>query len=226
MEILNNIPVEFDLAKLLEQSHIDKNSEDAKHFEQLLEQAKRVAQPKAIYKVAYIENKGENTVNIDGVIFTSKVLRVNLDKIERVFPYVTTCGPELDKIDTAGNFMAPYWLDEIKGAALSMSGAYLHEHIQKQYKPGEMSSMAPGSGAVDIWPIEQQKQLFSLFGDVESLIDVRLTDSCLMIPNKSLSGMYFPTAIRFESCRLCARKKCQGRNAPYDPELVKKYRDE
>ena len=83
--------------------------------------------------------------------------------------------------------------------------------------------MAPGSGAADVWPITQQKELFSIFGSVENLIGVRLTDTCLMIPIKSVSGIFFQTETTFETCQLCSRETCIGRRAPYDPDLVKKY---
>ncbi len=89
--------------------------------------------------------------------------------------------------------------------------------------------MAPGAGAGDDWPITQQKELFSLFGGrekVEELIGVRLTDSFLMVPIKSVSGIFFPTEIRFESCQICPREQCIGRRAAYDPEVVKKYQPE
>ena len=48
--------------------------------------------------------------------------------------------------------------------------------------------MSPGASEKYVWPIEQQKELFSLFEYVEKLIGVKLTDSYLMIPNKSVSG--------------------------------------
>lgn len=88
-----------------------------------------------------------------------------------------------------------------------------------------MARMAPGSGAANVWPLTQQKPLFSLFGDVEELIGVRLTDRCLMIPIKSVSGIFFPNADKFESCQLCQREQCQGRRAPYSEELVRKYEE-
>ena len=59
--------------------------------------------------------------------------------------------------------------------------------------------------------------------DVEKLIGVRLTDSFLMVPMKSISGILFPTEVRFESCQLCPRKDCPGRRAPYDQALWSKY---
>ncbi len=52
-----------------------------------------------------------------------------------------------------------------------------------------------------------------------------MTDSCLMIPIKSVSGIFFPNADKFESCQLCEREHCQGRRAPYSEELVRKYEE-
>lgn len=89
-----------------------------------------------------------------------------------------------------------------------------------------MSRMAPGSGAADVWPITQQKELFSIFGNVENLIGVRLTDTCLMIPIKSVSGIFFQTETTFETCQLCPREACVGRRVSYDPDLVKKYSEQ
>jgi hypothetical protein len=48
---------------------------------------------------------------------------------------------------------------------------------------------------------------------------VTLTDSFLMVPTKSVSGIVFPTEVSFESCRLCPRSDCPGRRAKYDPNL-------
>jgi len=81
--------------------------------------------------------------------------------------------------------------------------------------------MAPGS-LVD-WPIEEQAPLFKLLGDVENSIGVKLTDSLLMLPAKSISGIYFPTEVSFFSCQLCPRQRCESRKAKYDPGLAEQY---
>ncbi len=86
--------------------------------------------------------------------------------------------------------------------------------------------MEPGSGAADVWPITQQKELFSIFGNVEDLIGVRLTHNYLMIPIKSVSGILFQTETTFETCQLCPREACIGRRAEYAPDLVRKYKEE
>ena len=109
---------------------------------------------------------------------------------------------------------------------LGFSRGYLNEYLLQKYKIGKTASMQPGSGDTTVWPIEQQKELFSIFGDVERLIGVRLTDSFLMQPNKSVSGIIFPTEIDFKSCQLCHRESCQGRSAPFDKDLWESMRDD
>jgi len=45
-----------------------------------------------------------------------------------------------------------------------------------------------------------------------------------MIPNKTTSGIRFPTEERFESCQLCPRETCPGRRAAFEPDLyARKY---
>ncbi len=227
MEILDNIPFELNTDSLLSYLHIDEESEDARDIQDLVKTISVVANPKAIYQVSYIQSKDYDTVKIGGVTFSSRVLRVNLDKVERVFPYIATCGRELDEIiSPSDDFIKQFWLDSIKGLILETGVKYLKGYLKREYALGDTSSMAPGAGGQDLWPIEQQKQLFSLFGNVEDLIGVRLTDSFLMIPNKSVSGISFPTKIRFESCQLCARKICAQRRAPYDKKSLESYYNE
>ena len=47
------------------------------------------------------------------------------------------------------------------------------KRVEARYEPGKLSSMSPGS--LEDWPISQQRPLFSLFGDVEAKIGVKLT---------------------------------------------------
>jgi len=229
MEVLNDIPINLDTEAVLRRIRLrNKNESVIKHLEELVELARPIARPKAIYEVSYVENKNEDTLDIGGVRFTSRVLRVNLDKVERVFPYVITCGRELDEITfPSDEFIKSFYMDQIKETVLFLARKYLENCLKRNYALGQMSRMAPGAGSAEDWPIAQQEGLFAIFGGrekVEELIGVRLTDKCMMVPIKSVSGIFFPTEIRFEACQLCPREGCIGRRAPYDPELVKKYR--
>lgn len=225
MEVLSDIPFELDMEGLLSSVHVANDTDDARDIERLMQAVLPVARPKAAYRVCYVRHRDDEAVAIDGIVFTSRVLRVNLEKVERVFPYVCTCGRELHKADVppAGGALVGFWLDTIKEMALRAAGSYLKSHLRDEYAIRNLSSMNPGAGAQAMWPIEQQRELFSLLGDVESAVGVRLTDSCLMIPNKSISGICFPTEVTFHACRLCPRERCPGRTAPYDRASAESY---
>ena len=81
--------------------------------------------------------------------------------------------------------------------------------------------MSPGS--LPDWPIEEQKKLFALLGDVQGVLGVRLNESLLMLPRKSVSGLFFPTEISFYSCQLCPRSNCEARKAAYNEDKAKEY---
>jgi len=227
MEIIDAIPFDLDVEVLLSRLHIAKGSQDEKDVQKLVDRVAPFIRPKAVYKVAYIDGRGSDTVVIAGVTFRSRILQVNLQSVEKVFPYIATCGRELDEIDLPNDdFLMPFYLDTIKGMALDTSLDYLCTFLKHKYRLGQTSSMNPGSATEEVWPIEQQRELFSLFGDVENLIGVRLTDSYLMIPNKSVSGIYFANEKSFSSCQVCPREGCRGRKAPYDATLLQEYQTE
>ena len=224
MEVLDQMPFELDTDALLDRLHVSKGSSDEKEVLALAEAAAPIAKPKALYRVSYIDSKGDDQVVIDGVTFTSRVLRVNLEEVERVFPHIATCGTELNELTVpGGDFLQEFWLDTIKEMALGASLSFLNEHVKEKYATGKMSKMSPGAGAHDVWRIEQQRGLFSLLDDVEAAVGVRLTESCLMVPNKSVSGIFYPAEVTFKACQLCPREVCDRRAAPYDPALVESY---
>ncbi len=218
MEMLTEIPVDFDSARLLTELHIQPDSEDAADFAELLDRVRGLVCPKAVFDICYIEDRTADTVTVSGVTFSSRVLQVNLEKVHRVFPFVATCGREFDAVPGVdGDPLREYWLDHLRIIALRAASARVREQVEAKYQPGQLSSMAPGS--LKDWPITQQTQLFSLLGDVAGAIGVELTESFLMVPMKSVSGVYFPTETTFHSCSLCPRKDCPGRSAPYDEHL-------
>ncbi|KPK78766.1 MAG: hypothetical protein AMJ89_00515 [candidate division Zixibacteria bacterium SM23_73] len=223
MEILDDIPMHLDINEVSKKLHLAKKKGYSNTARELVELASSVIRPKVIYEVSYVGNKNEDTVDIGNVKFTSHVLRVNLDKIGKVFPYVVTIGKELeDNAASFDNLLKAYCLDEIGNMLVELGMEYLEDYLKRRYKLEQLSNISPGS--LEDWPITQQKQLFSIFGNVEDLIGVKLTDSSLMIPKKSVSGIFFPTHVKFYSCQLCPRENCKERAAPYDKNLAESYR--
>ena len=222
--VLDNIPFEINMAALQQRLHVREGSEDAEELQTLVGQALAIGRPRALTGVAYLDTRTDEGVIIDGVAMASRVLRVNLDKAHRVFPYVCTCGMELQTwSDGLEDLLHHFWAEAIKEAALGCATRAVDRYVTDTFQPGKTARMSPGSLAD--WPLPQQRPLFALLGNPQAAIGVQLTDSCLMVPNKSVSGIRFPTEESFESCQLCPRDGCPGRRAPYDRELYdKKYR--
>lgn len=181
--------------------------------------AKRIACPKAVYRICAVDNIVDERVCIEGKVFESAMLARNLDGIHRVFAYVVTCGREVD--DWSHRETDPIvgvWLDMIKEMLLSDARRQFWEHICKAHKISSLSSMSPGSGNLDTWPICQQQMLFDLIGDVPAATGAVLTDSFLMLPTKTVSGVLYHTDQTFVTCSVCRRINCIGRKAPYTGE--------
>jgi hypothetical protein len=185
---------------------------------QLVAESELVGKPKGLYRPAYIDAKGEDYVEVEGKRFISRVMRVNLEQAHRVFLYVATCGTELEQwSNTLSDPLYQFWADAIKIEALTIAFDTMNKHLVKTLHPGKSATMSPGS--LSDWPISEQEKLFALLGDTQNTIGVQLTESMLMVPTKSISGIRFPTEVDFESCQLCPREVCSGRRAPYDAEL-------
>lgn len=219
--ILDNIPFQIDLPSLIRRLHIKNGSQQVRELQRLAQEAQAVARPKVVYKEAYVEARGNDYVAIGNKILKSRVLRVNLEGVHRVFPFLATCGTELDgwsgRID---DLLQHFWVDTLKEMALEAAEQALNEHLEKNYALEQTSTMNPGS--LEDWPLSEQRPLFDLLGNPQVSIGVRLTESFLMVPLKSLSGIRFPSEEGFESCQLCRRENCPGRKAVYDKELYER----
>ena len=222
--VLDEIPFEPDVERLLRALHLSPASEDAARVEELVQEARQVARPKAMYREAYVEARGDDLVVLDGVRLTSRVLSVNLAKAYRAFPWLATCGRELEAwSQRMGDMLERYWAGAIMEAAMRAAIRALEAALKERYALGRSATMNPGSLAD--WPLQEQAQLFALLGDPREAIGVELSDSFLMTPIKSTSGLRFPTETSFENCQLCPRPQCPGRRAPYDRELYeRRYR--
>lgn len=181
----------------------------------LLDEAVEIAQPKAIYKVAQVEDRAKDSVTIDGHLFKSRLLRAHLEDVHRVFPYIATCGRELYEWQMSlEDPLDQYYVDAISSFALKSVRDALLTHLETTYKLGQTAEMTPGS--LDDLPLEAQPPLFSLLGNPEKSIGVELLESLLMVPGQTVSGIRFQSESSFESCQLCEMEDCPNRKAPFD----------
>ncbi len=215
--LLTDIPFAPDQDVLTRTLRI-RNPADARALERLCAEAASVARPKAAYRPALITQRDDTQVVIDGVALESRVLSTNLRDVHRVFLFLATCGTELDAwAHSLEDMVHQFWAEEIKAQALQAALRALNARIEADYHPGKTATMNPGSLAD--WPLPQQRPLFQLMGDAAERLGISLSDSYLMTPNKSVSGIRFATESGFESCQLCPMPDCPGRRAPYDADL-------
>ncbi|HQI00214.1 MAG TPA: vitamin B12 dependent methionine synthase [Deltaproteobacteria bacterium] len=216
--ILDRIPFEIDGDGLAELLKIKPGSRNHIEFLPILEEARAIAGPKAVFAVASASLTGNDAVDIGGVRFTSRLLHANLEKAGVVYPFAATCGTELEEWSMGMKGMLhSFWADSIMLMALGCAVSRLDKYIEEITGGGKLSCMNPGS-LID-WPIEQQEPLFALLGEAALAIGVSLTDRMVIRPLKSVSGILFVSENGFVNCALCPREKCPSRRADYHPDL-------
>ncbi len=103
----------------------------------LVAEAQQRARPKAIYKIAYVDAKGDDFVVAEGHTFTSRVLRVNLDKLHRFFAFVGTAGRELEAwADSKQDMLAHFYADAINEAVLHAAMTTFVAQLTEQLPTG------------------------------------------------------------------------------------------
>ena len=227
MATIENLPVELPPAETARRLRFNPGRAGFSCIEDLVDFALPLIDLKVVHDVAYLGSKGEGSIEVDApgaarVVFESRILRRNLDQAQKIFPYIMTVGPDLERAaGSSGDLLRQYYLEELANIVLEDGLSRLSKRLQERWRLPGLSNMNPGS--LEDWPIEEQGPLFSLLSGVESAIEVRLTDSFLMLPRKSISGIYFPSAVTFRSCQLCPREHCDSRKARYDATKAKAY---
>jgi len=217
------LPVKLDSATLITYLRLDNASKRMEEMaRELADMALAAARPRAIYQVSPVCVIDGDAVDINGAVFTSRVLSKNLINQNTVYPFIASAGRELDELPVAArDLMRQYCLDVIKTMVLVSGIDYLSDYLKSKYSLEHVALMNPGE--IKSWPLTEQKPLFALFGGAERQIGVTLSPSGIMKPVKSRSGILFPNDTGFLSCRLCTQFQCPGRKAAYDPELEKEY---
>lgn len=163
-------------------------------------------------------------MRVGGVRVDSRLVAVNLQAVNRAAPYVATCGAEAEALSQDyPDFYESYCAEVIKEHLVHVAASYAADYVGRRYYAGErLSRMSPGS--LKEWPLTAQREVFAMLGDVERDVGVTLTESCLMLPHKSVSGILFSSKEGYVNCAMCPILSCPNRQAPYDETLyARKY---
>ena len=212
---MDEFSIDITLEDVIRKLHLIEE-EDIELMSEKLNQALAIAKPKAFYKVFEVSKIENDKVFIGSQAFVSEQLALRLAGVHNVIAHVITCGQEVDVWShQESDYFVALWLDMLKEMILGRARKQCYAALSAKYGIDSFSTMSPGSGDLDVWPIGEQKKLFALLGDVYGEIGVQLTENCLMVPIKSVSGILFPSNSQFITCSLCSREHCPNRRAPY-----------
>jgi hypothetical protein len=220
LQILDRIGFKPDSSSISTRLKLDSLAGAVLPLGKMLEDSARIARPRAVYALFKPVVDGRDSVEIGGQMLSSRILRINLGEVTKVALFVATCGVELECWAEEFDDPLERWVaDALCEEALFSANRALENALNGEIEGKYRVSMNPGS--LEDWPLTEQGPLFralALAGDIAGATGVELTESFLMRPRKSLSGVRFASSQPFANCLLCSRENCRGRRMLYDPE--------
>jgi hypothetical protein len=154
----------------------------------------------------------------DSITFKSRIIARLLEHCNQVAIFLVTIGKYLEEtawqLSRDGLILQATILDAIGSDAVEQVADFAHARIKELTEAqGLFISRRFSPGYCD-WNISQQRTLFyALTGNT---IGIRLTRECLMIPQKSISGIIGIGPLKadvedYNPCKRCRKKNCPGR---------------
>ncbi len=142
--------------------------------------------PKTIYRIFDCEVL-DNAVIINGVRFDSKRLAENMRGCSRVVVFGATLGVECDrliKVASTTNVAMAMALQATAASKIEEVCDSLEESIKREHNVTLRQRYSPGYFDLDI---TAQKKFFELI-EITKRIGLTLTDTCEMVPTKSVTA--------------------------------------
>ncbi|MFH1189920.1 MAG: vitamin B12 dependent-methionine synthase activation domain-containing protein [Candidatus Omnitrophota bacterium] len=218
--IITDIEIDWDWTEksLLKKERILPHADSAilKSAREALDRAKELAAPKAAFTKKTVRAVGRGGIDLaGGIAFKGKSLSKYIKGSRAVYLFLVTIGPAVENEASAlmgrGESLQGYLLDRAGSFAVESMADALGSRILKEDGPGDKSVSMPFSPGYCDWPVDEQVKLDKILGF--SKIGVRLTESCMMVPRKSISGLIGIGPVKLYSktrpkCGICHMKNC------------------
>lgn len=211
--IIDEFQVQFNPEAIAAKMGSRRSAKVEKTIATLAREAQAVARPVAGAKMSSVTLLSDEQSSLDGIAFSSALLREKLEGLGRAFPFLASEGRELT--EWAGTYRGSerIFADSLEKEALYQVRERLEAAILEKYGLEMISAMNPGS--LRIWPIMEQAPLFQLLGPLPERLGIKLLPSFMMEPQHSVSGIFFQTSTKYHNCQLCPKEECPNRKAPY-----------
>jgi hypothetical protein len=183
------------------------------------EHAHSLIHPLFSYVIKNVEwARGSISIIEGSVIFKSRIIAQLLEHCPQVAIFLVTIGKYLEEtawqLSRDGLILEATVLDAIGSDAVEKVADFVHDRIKEVAETqGHVISRRFSPGYCD-WNVGQQQMLFyALTGNT---VGIRLTGECLMIPQKSISGIIGigppeSNVENYNPCKTCKKKDCPGR---------------
>ncbi len=160
----------------------------------------------------------KESIIVDGKLFNvGKKVAPFYKHMEYAATFVCTAGNEISdrakQLNFQGQLIEGYLIDVLGSVLVEKAMDKLQKNLQKKMIKHGMNISNRYSPGYCNWDVKEQEQLFSFFPD--DFCNVSLSDSCLMVPVKSVSGIIaIGENVRFQKhvCQNCKCVNCLYRN--------------
>lgn len=171
-----------------------------------------IIKPKFIYKKVNIDDISKDFIIIDGIKLCSKMLADKIKGNDTAFVFIATGGNEIEAyIDQVSDCFDKYVLDIVAYMGCLSALKNMEKTIKDNYNINSYISLAPGS--LPDWDVIEGKKIFELLGEDYKKIGVRILESGMIGPVKSVAGILFESQGTFNSCEVCMRQNCPTRRS-------------
>lgn len=183
-------------------------------------QLPRLVEPRLFYTFHQVTGSYKDGVKLKGNIrLKSNKLARALRQCKEIVSFLATLGSQIDneirRLVDLKQMSEAFILDSMGSVAVENLVDRFHWRVRKQYDLcNQTVSLCFSPGYCD-WPITDQKKLFKLIDAAK--VGVELTNSCLMRPRKSISGIFgvydkhIDETKRYNPCKDCRKGNCTHR---------------
>lgn len=190
-EEVNDLQVELETEHILRGQGIDPERASAlltRIAAGVLDEANSLLKPAALFGNLPVVDFQHEQITFAGGTFTGPLVAQAFAGASRLIMALCTIGPELEKRVAelmTTDMTRAMALDGAGTAAVGEVSRLVKERIIANAESAGLKTGMKANPGQEGWPIEQQRTFFNLIP--AGRIGVRLTESCLMLPRKSVS---------------------------------------
>ncbi len=212
-ELVSVDPAE--ISRLLGDSGQELNHHTLELVLQFIRECKKIMTPQGGYaRVEAITSDSNEEIEIEGIRFqTGRIIQRMLREAEEYAFFAVTAGPAPEtlarELMSKGHYLEGYIVDLIASGIADSIADQVHNYIRDMAHERDLKITNRYSPGYCSWDVAEQQKLFSLLP--QNCCGITLTESSLMMPIKSVSGIIgLGTSVQYQeyTCQICAMKNC------------------